>query len=444
MRCVLKVYFYTLGCRVNQYETDAVREVFKEHGFEICQSAEEADVCVVNTCTVTSEADRKSRQQLRRMARLRPDAIICAMGCSTQMSEGQIDADVICGTRDKHVLIEKLEEFIKSGKVPEHKGEYDKSKLFGQEGYAEFGTVLSPENTRAFIKVQDGCNHFCTYCIIPFARGRVVSRDARSVVDEVEDLASRGITEVCITGIHLCSYGKDKGGSIMDLYDLIHRVCAIDGILRVSLGSLEPISLTDEFLESLASEKKLSPHFHLSLQSGSDTVLKRMRRDYTAAEFLGRAEKIRELFPDASLTTDIICGFPEETDEEFDETVKFVKTVNFSKVHVFPYSLRKGTIAARMPQVPGQIAKKRALELIELSNEQEVLFAKQFDGRECEMLIETFVKEDDKIVFEGYTAEYVYARSVAGDIEDPQSYIGKLLKGTAKAGSGTVLEIICD
>ena len=440
----MKVYFYTLGCRVNQYETDAVRAAFAEHGFEPCDDPGQADICVVNTCTVTGEADRKSRQQIRRMARLSPNAIICAMGCSTQLHNGAVDADIVCGTRDKHLLVERLEEFIKSGKKPLHSGSYDAKKLFEFEEYAEFGTVLSPENTKAFIKVEDGCDHFCTYCIIPFARGRVVSRDPEKVLKEVRDLASGGITEVCITGIHLCSYGKDRGEDIMSLYDLLRRVCEVEGILRVSLGSLEPISLTDEFLEKLAALKKLSPHFHLSLQSGSDSVLKRMHRGYTSEEFLGRVRKIRQLFDRPSLTTDIICGFPEETEEEFLKTLEFTKTAGFNKVHVFPYSMREGTLAAKMKQVPQNVAKERAGRLIKLSDTLEKDFAQSFKGSKVAILVESYEEKDGKVIFEGYTAEYVYARTSEMEAEDPKSMIGKLIEGRVESCEASILNICAD
>ena len=434
----MKVYFYTLGCRVNQYETDAVRQAFLQGGYEIVSEPSEADVLVVNTCTVTSEADRKSRQQLRRMARLNPNAVICAMGCSAEMSDGAIDADVICGTKDKHLLVSKVEEFLKSGKERSHKGirEYTEET----EGYAEFGTVLSPEASRAYIKVEDGCNNFCTYCIIPYARGRVVSRKEENVIKEVEDLVSKGIHEVCVTGIHVCSYGKDRGEDIMSLYSLIHNITAIEGVDRISLGSLEPKSLTDEFLKGLSSEPKLCRHFHLSLQSGSDTVLKRMNRHYNTAEFLEVVEKLRSLFPKMSLTTDIICGFPEETEEEFQETLEFVRKAGFNKVHVFPYSLRKGTKAAAMPQVPTNIARERAGRLIALSNELEEKFAASFVGSEVEVMVEAVESKDDKVYLKGYTGEYVYSYvQYEGSEEEAKKLLCKVVKAVPSRSEGSEL-----
>lgn len=437
----MKVYFYTLGCRVNQYETDAVRQIFIKEGYEIVDSPELADVCVVNTCTVTGEADRKSRQQLRKMSRINPGAIVCAMGCSTEMNEDTIDADVVCGTRDKHLICEKIKAFIESNKAKEHKAKLE-NKTSLEKCFADFGTVISPEMSRAYIKVEDGCNSFCTYCIIPYARGRVVSRDEESVLREVEDVASQGIREVCITGIHLCSYGKDRGEDIMSLYALIHKVGQIEGIRRISLGSLEPKSLTDEFIKALSTEKKLCKHFHLSLQSGSDTVLKRMNRHYTTDEYYEITKKLREVFPDMSLTTDIICGFPEETDEEFRETMEFVRRVGLNKVHVFPYSVRKGTKAASMPQVPAGIAKERTRQLISLSDELEKEFAASFVGKNVEIMVEKTDRYEGRYELKGYTGEYVYASVRKPDMKDvSKDVIGSVIKGVASGVDGSVLTV---
>ena len=429
----MKVYFYTLGCRVNQYETDAVRELFIKAGYEIVSDPGSADVCVVNTCTVTGEADRKSRQQLRKMARLNPDAVICAMGCSSEMSEGMIDADVVCGTRDKHLLTEKIDTFLRSGIKREHKAEL-KDKTSMNEP-ADFGTVISPEMSRAYIKVEDGCNSFCSYCIIPFARGRVVSRKEEDVLSEVKAIADSGIREVCITGIHVCSYGKDRGEDIMSLYSLIHKIGQIEGIKRISLGSMEPKSVTPEFISALKTEEKLLKHFHLSLQSGSDTVLKRMNRHYTADEYYEVAKALREAFGPFSLTTDVICGFPEETEEEFAETMEFVKRAGLDKIHVFPYSVRKGTRAASMPQVPADIIKERAKKLISLSDELEKGFAKSFEGTCVEVMVEKSERTDDMFSLKGYTNEYVYAE-VLSDKDHPA---GTIIRANVIRADGNTL-----
>ncbi len=405
----MKVYFYTLGCRVNQYETDAARELFIKAGFEIADSAEDADVCVVNTCTVTGEADRKSRQQLRRMARINPDTIVVAMGCMTEMAEAVIDADVVCGTKDKTLVVEKTLEYIsrKSGGESISRGVmHHRPEVTKTDEYHEFGTVLSPEGTRAFIKVEDGCNKFCTYCIIPFARGRVASRAEDAVLKEAQDLASRGYSEVIVSGIHVCSYGKDRGEDSLALVRLLKKIDAIEGISRIRLGSLEPMSLTDDFIEGLKGVTKLCPHFHLSLQSGCDKILKKMNRDYTSDEFLERVSKLRSVYPTMSLTTDIICGFPEETEEDFKETCDFVIEAGFTKVHTFPYSEREGTVAAKMPQVPVNVRKDRASRLIAVSNELENNFAAKKVGSAASVLIETF--KDGYA--EGYTPEYIRAK----------------------------------
>ncbi len=405
----MKVYFYTLGCRVNQYETDAARELFIKAGFEIADSAEDADVCVVNTCTVTGEADRKSRQQIRRMARINPDTIVVAMGCMTEMAEAVIDADVVCGTKDKTSVVEKTLEYIsrKSGGESLSRGVmHHRPEVTKKDDYHEFGTVLSPEGTRAFIKVEDGCNKFCTYCIIPFARGRVASRAEDAVLKEAQDLASRGYSEVIVSGIHVCSYGKDRGEDSLALVRLLKKIDAIEGISRIRLGSLEPMSLTDDFIEGLKGVTKLCPHFHLSLQSGCDKILSKMNRDYTSKEYLERVRKLRAIYPSMSLTTDIICGFPEETEEDFKETCDFVIEAGFTKVHTFPYSEREGTVAAKMPQVPVNVRKDRASRLIAVSNELENNFAAKKVGSAASVLIETF--KDGYA--EGYTPEYIRAK----------------------------------
>lgn len=433
----MKVYFYTLGCRVNQYETDAARELFIKAGFEIADSAEDADVCVVNTCTVTGEADRKSRQQIRRMARINPDTIVVAMGCMTEMAEAVIDADVVCGTKDKTSVVEKTLEYISrkscgeslSRGVMHHRPEVTK-----KDDYHEFGTVLSPEGTRAFIKVEDGCNKFCTYCIIPFARGRVASRAEDAVLKEAQDLASRGYSEVIVSGIHVCSYGKDRGEDSLALVRLLKKIDAIEGISRIRLGSLEPMSLTDDFIEGLKGVTKLCPHFHLSLQSGCDKILSKMNRDYTSKEYLERVRKLRAIYPSMSLTTDIICGFPEETEEDFKETCDFVIEAGFTKVHTFPYSEREGTVAAKMPQVPVNVRKDRASRLIAVSNELENNFAAKKVGSAASVLIETF--KDGYA--EGYTPEYIRAKVRTEDI----SLKGKTV--SVKAVRAEENTIICE
>lgn len=436
----MKVYFYTLGCRVNQYETDAAREKFLEAGFELATKPEDADVCVINTCTVTGEADRKSRQSLRKMARLNPGAIVCAMGCGAEMTAGVIDADVVCGTKDKNLLLDRVMEFMNSNKERLHKSNHEVPPVTTSDTYTEFGTVLSPEGTRAFVKIEDGCNNFCTYCIIPFARGRVTSRSKENIISEVKDLSERGFSEICLTGIHLCSYGKDRNEDIMSLFGVIKEISEFEGVKRISLGSLEPNSITDEFIKSLASIDKISPHFHLSLQSGSDTVLKRMNRHYTCDGYIGRVNELRKYYPDMSLTTDVICGFPEETDEEFEETMEFVKKARFNKIHVFPYSIRKGTKAASMKQVDAEIKKERSKRLLSWSNEAEASFANRFVGKELEVLVESYEVLDGQLYLKGYTNEYVYS-FVSCSMDNPEEMIGKIIK--VKALERKNLQLFC-
>jgi len=425
----MKVYFLTLGCRVNQYETDAARRLFLDNGHENVDSPEDADVCIVNTCSVTGEADRKSSQMLRRMAKNNPDAVIVAMGCSSELKNGEVPADIVIGTREKNTVVARVEAFMaERDNLPlGHKTGHTRPEVSKTDEYHDFGTVLSPEGTRAFIKIEDGCNNFCTYCIIPFARGRVVSRPEESCIKEAEFLVASGFKEIIVSGIHLCSYGKDQGKDIGALLDLLKKIDSIPGLERLRLGSLEPKSMTPEFIAGLKVLKHLCPHFHLSLQSGSDTVLKRMNRKYTAAEYEDRVNALRAEFPDMSLTTDIITGFPEETEEEFAETIAFASKVKFAKIHVFPYSEREGTKAAAMPQINMSIRKERAKRLIEVSDGLAADFAASQTGREAEILVEKIEEKEGRLVAEGYTANYI--RTFA-DIGDRELTKGSIIHGT--------------
>ena len=402
----MKVYFFTLGCRVNQYETDAARELFIAEGYDIVASPEEADICVVNTCTVTGEADRKSRQQLRKFARISPNAVIVAMGCASEMSDGEVDADIVLGTREKNEVVRLVEEFIASrdGKELTHKTYHTRPEVTKHDEFHDFGTVLNPEETRAFVKIEDGCNQFCSYCIIPFARGRVASRTEANILAEVWDLSEKGYREVVLSGIHLCSYGKDRGEDIMSLLRLITKINDIPGIKRIRLGSLEPLSMTPEFIEGLGKVDKLCPHFHLSLQSGSDTVLQRMNRKYTAAQYKDRVDRLRAIYPTMQLTTDIICGFPGETEEEFEQTKLYVQEVGLNKIHVFPYSVREGTVAAKMEQLPSGVGHERTRQLKAWSEVREEEYAKSFVGTKTTVLLEQALTD---FTYSGYTPEYV-------------------------------------
>ena len=424
----MKVYFLTLGCRVNQYETDAARRLFLDNGHENADTPEEADVCIVNTCSVTGEADRKSSQMLRRMAKNNPDAVIVAMGCASELKNGEVPADIVIGTRDKNTVVTRVEEFFAHrGKELTHSASHVRPEVSKKDEYHDFGTVLSPEGTRAFIKVEDGCNNFCTYCVIPYARGRVVSRSEESCLKEAEFLVSSGFKEIIVSGIHLCSYGKDQGKDILSLLELLKKIDSIEGLQRLRLGSLEPKSMTPEFISGLKELKHLCPHFHLSLQSGSDTVLKRMNRKYTTAEYEDRVKALRAEFPDMSLTTDIITGFPGETEEEFAETIEYAKKLGFAKIHVFPYSEREGTKAADMPQMDMSIRKARAKRLIEVSDELASAFASSMAGKETEILIEKIEEKDGRTIAEGYTGNYVRAFA---EVEKDKFSRGDIVKGT--------------
>ena len=424
----MKVYFLTLGCRVNQYETDAARRLFLDNGHENVDSPEDADVCIVNTCSVTGEADRKSSQMLRRMAKNNPDAVIVAMGCASELKNGEVPADIVIGTRDKNTVVTKVEEFFAHrGKELTHSASHVRPEVSKSDEYHDFGTVLSPEGTRAFIKVEDGCNNFCTFCVIPYARGRVVSRSEESCLKEAEFLVSSGFKEIIVSGIHLCSYGKDQGKDILSLLELLKKIDSIEDLERLRLGSLEPKSMTPEFISGLKELKHLCPHFHLSLQSGSDTVLKRMNRKYTTAEYEDRVKALRAEFPDMSLTTDIITGFPEETEAEFNETIEYARKLKFAKIHVFPYSEREGTKAADMPQMDMSIRKNRAKKLIEVSDELASEFASSMTGKEIEILIEKIEEKDGKTIAEGYTGNYVRAFA---EVEKDMFSRGDIVKGT--------------
>ena len=413
----MKVYFLTLGCRVNQYETDAARRLFLDNGHENVDSPEEADVCIVNTCSVTGEADRKSSQMLRRMAKNNPNAVIVAMGCASELKTGDVAADIVIGTRDKNTVVAKVEEFLanRENKDFAHITSHTRPEVSKTDTYHDFGTVLSPEGTRAFIKVEDGCNNFCTYCVIPYARGRVVSRPEEACVKEAEFLVESGFKEIIVSGIHLCSYGKDQGKDITALLELLKKIDAIPGLERLRLGSLEPESMTPDFISGLKELRHLCPHFHLSLQSGSDTVLKRMNRKYTTEEYEDRVKALRTEFPDMSLTTDIITGFPEETEEEFEETIEYARKLKFAKIHVFPYSVREGTKAADMPQIDMSIRKARAKRLIEVSDELASEFAASMTGKEAVILIEKIEEKDGRFIAEGYTENYVRTFAEVGN-----------------------------
>lgn len=397
-----KAALHNLGCKVNAYETEAMQQMLEENGYEIVPFKEGADVYIINTCTVTNMADRKSRQMIHRARKMNPDAVIVAAGCYVQAQGEQVDEciDIVIGNNRKKDLIEILDAFWEKKSVREtvidinHTSEYEELHL-----------SRTAEHTRAYIKVQDGCNQFCSYCIIPFARGRVRSRERMDVVTEVEKLAQAGYQEVVLTGIHLSSYGVDTGDSLLNLILSVHEV---EGIRRIRLGSLEPRIITEEFIKTIASLPKMCPHFHLSLQSGCDATLKRMNRRYTADEYFEKCELLRKYFDHPALTTDVIVGFPGETEEEFEQSKAFVDKVNFYETHIFKYSRRQGTKAAEMDnQVPDEIKTKRSNEMIALGEEKRKAYEERLVGTTVEVLMEEPVTVDGEVYQAGHTREYV-------------------------------------
>ena len=404
----MKVRFVTLGCKTNQYETNAMEQQFIERGYEISNS--KADIYIINTCSVTNVAERKSRQALRRFKNDNPNSIIVATGCYVQTSKEDIEkipeVDVVIGINEKNEIVDIIENNIKK-KVTD---------VMHKECYEDFGTVTYTELNRAVIKIQDGCDRFCTYCIIPYARGKVRSREPESIINEIREISKQGIKEVVLTGIHIASYGKDfskeRAMEFRNKYnykndfkefdpkddlatggfrfiELLEQINKIDTIERIRLGSIEPKLITKDFVERLSKLNKICNHFHLSLQSGNNDTLKRMNRRYTVEEFEESVKLLREHFENVNLTTDIIVGFPGETDEEFEKTYKFLKKIRFYKMHVFKYSPRKGTIAEKMPeQVDGTIKEERSQRLIELSDNNQLEINRSYIGKELSVLFE--------------------------------------------------------
>ena len=380
-----------------------MQELLEEHGYEIVPFKEGADIYIINTCTVTNMADRKSRQMLHRARKMNPHAIVVACGCYVQAKADELDEciDIVVGNNRKKDIIEILKEYER-GREGTCQEMVD---INHTKEYEEMHLTRTAEHTRAYIKVQDGCNQFCSYCIIPYARGRVRSRDHESVLREVQGLASNGYKEVVLTGIHLSSYGMDTGDHLLNLILDIHEV---PGIQRIRLGSLEPRIITEEFARTLASLPKMCPHFHLSLQSGCDATLKRMNRRYTAEEYYEKCVLLRKYFHNPALTTDVIVGFPGETEEEFAQSKAFVDKVNFYETHVFKYSRREGTLAAKMEnQVPETVKTVRSNELLELSRRKQRNYEEALIGTTQEVLMEEEILHEGEKYQVGHTKEYV-------------------------------------
>lgn len=422
----MKVKFFTLGCKVNTYETEAMEEQFINHGYEIAD--EVADIYVINTCSVTNIAERKSRQMLRRAKELNPKALIVACGCYAQVSKNKIEempeVDIILGNNEKNSIVDIIEKYIGEKQIKV-------TDVMSQNEFLDFGVTTYTELNRAVVKVQDGCDRFCTYCIIPYARGKVRSRNPESILNEIYEISKKGIKEVVITGIHLASYGKDfkkeevkkyrekykytgnytefnpkydlhSGG--FRLIELLEQINKIENIQRIRLGSLEPKLINKEFITRLKNIEKICNHFHLSLQSGCDKTLKNMNRRYTTEEFKESVELIRKFYPNASLTTDIIVGFPGETNEDFQETCKFLDNIKFYKMHIFKYSPKQGTVAEKMKnQVSPEIKEKRSKRLIKLSDKNEEEYNKELIGKKLDVLFEEKIGN----LYKGHTSNYI-------------------------------------
>ena len=404
-----KAALHNLGCKVNAYETEAMQEMLEKAGYEIVPFKEGADIYIINTCTVTNIADRKSRQMLHRARKMNPDAIVVAAGCyvQAQAEKQEIDPciDIVLGNNRKKDLITVLEEYQKNKAEDTCLEEVE--DISRTREYEPLSLTRPGDHTRAYIKVQDGCNQFCTYCIIPYARGRVRSRTVEDVIREVRSLAENGYREVVLTGIHLSSYGIDFDGE-RHLLELIRAVHEVDGISRIRLGSLEPGIVTEEFAEAIAALPKMCPHFHLSLQSGCDATLKRMNRRYTSGEYYEKCQILRKYFDHPALTTDVIVGFPGETEEEFRQSMEFVDKVDFYETHIFKYSKREGTKAAVMEgQVSEQVKARRSALMISLGEKKRKAYEESFVGKEVEVLVEEPAVIEGRIVQAGHTKEYI-------------------------------------
>lgn len=402
-----KVALHNLGCKVNAYETEAMQQMLDAAGYEIVPFEPGADIYVINTCSVTNIADRKSRQMLHKAKKMNPDAIVVAAGCyvqaDTKKAEADASIDIIIGNNKKQELIPILESY-RTG----HQKTTECVDINHTKEYENLEIDRTEEHTRAYLKVQDGCNQFCTYCIIPYARGRIRSKKTEDVVNEVKRLAASGCQEVVLTGIHLSSYGKERPEDQENLLTLIQAVHQVDGIERIRLGSLEPGIITEEFAAAISSLPKVCPHFHLSLQSGCTTTLKRMNRRYTAEEYREKCEILRKYYPAPALTTDVITGFPGETEEEFEESRSFVDSIHFYETHIFPYSKREGTKAAGMPdQLTEQVKKERSRILIALGKEHQREYMEQFLGQEKEVLFEEQQTVEGQEYWTGHTMEYL-------------------------------------
>ncbi len=428
---MMQVYFHTLGCKVNQYETEAIAETFLKNGYSLTLNEDEADIFLVNSCTVTAESDRKTRQLVRHLKRNHPDSIVILTGCMPQAfpedAKNLTEADIVLGNRNNGKILEMLGEFLEKKKRVERFNEHERDEAFGGVLISDFN-----ERTRASLKIEDGCDRFCTYCIIPYARGWVRSKPLADIEKEATALAEKGYHEIVLVGINLSSYGK---GTDLDLADAVQAASKPEGIYRVRLGSLEPDHMTDAMLTKLQKCEKLCPQFHISLQSGADNTLKRMNRHYTAAEYKRVAEEMRKRFPDATITTDMMVGFAGETEADFLESVDFARTIGFEKIHVFPYSIREGTRAAKFPdQIERKEKARRAKILSEAATEIRNAYLERQIGRTLEVLLEHRGKGEELY---GYTANYTPVKVLGEVPENAELVAVQIIKREGDFAVGT-------
>ncbi|MGN1043861.1 MAG: tRNA (N(6)-L-threonylcarbamoyladenosine(37)-C(2))-methylthiotransferase MtaB [Acutalibacteraceae bacterium] len=406
----MNFYIVTFGCKVNQCESDKISALMSKNGYTLCESLEDANVIIINSCTVTGESDRKLRQSVRKIKKFNPDSIVVLTGCmpqaSPEVAKNLAGIDIIIGNSKKYFVVDELEKFLKNkNKI------IDIPSINIQKDFQDTLSMEPGRRCRAFLKIEDGCNRFCSYCIIPYARGRVRSLPLNRIKEDIENLVKNGYKEIVLVGINLFSYGEDIN---CDIADAVKIACSVDGIERVRLGSLEPDLLSDDLIDRLSIEKKLCPQFHLSLQSGSDKVLKLMRRKYNIKEYVSIVEKLKNKFPDATFTTDLMVGFTGETDENFRESLEVLKNVEFLKVHVFPYSIRPGTLAEKFKNpVEKKVKTKRVKEAIEFSERISKIVLSRFLGRTFNVLYETVNSEG---MYEGYTDNYIYVKT-ASDVD---------------------------
>ena len=412
------VAIHSLGCKVNSYEAESMEQLLKQAGYTIVPFDENitADIYIINTCSVTNIADRKSRQMLHKSKKINPDAIVVAAGCyvnaDTKKAAEDNAVDIVLGNNCKINIVEALENYYKDKNNSEMVVDFKEKQEYEELKLDEVST-----HTRAYIKIQDGCNQFCSYCIIPYTRGRIRSRDIDEIEEEVTKLVSKGFKEVVLTGIHLTSSGVDNNkGSLLEV---IMRLDKIEGLQRIRLGSLEPRVITEEFAKTLSSSKKICPHFHLSLQSGCDTVLKRMNRKYTTQEYYDKCCILRKYFNNPAITTDVIVGFPQETEEEFEATKVFLEKVHFYEMHIFKYSRRKGTVADKMKeQVADTVKSERSAVLLALEKAQSLEYRKMYIGKKLEVLIEELTEIDGRSYYTGYTKNYIRVAIAADEFKD--------------------------